>query len=330
MAAAALALAALASAPARADDLAEASARARIVYASTLRTERGAAGKVVALKSAANGGKLVVVLVPPGYDKARPAHVQVHFHGDGGTVLDEIGNGGIVGRAHEVQSRDRQRILILPEAANARACYNDESYGADWSNVKNLEAIVHDALRAAGVQPRPDDVRYVSAHSGGGHGIMAAMKADLARPKSAAPIFRADHLELVDCIHYNPWDATIENTIAAWGKANRGKVKTVYQVHGTMGSAADFEMIRQAFEPQAKYTFQELSPHGLMVDPKDPQHQRQIPNPRVTPEGESPMDVATCDGPARKPFKKGDQFRRWPKGDLHAFARGQFLFGDYQ
>jgi hypothetical protein len=303
------------------DDVQAAQARAEVVYPNT--------GKVVALKSASNGNKLVIVLVPRGYDNRRAAHVQVYFHGDSGTVLDEIGNGGIVGRAAEVQSRDRQRLLILVEAANARACYNAESYGADWSNVKSLEGIVQDALNAAGVQPRQDDVRIVSAHSGGGHGIMYAMKADMARPKGSAPIFRADHLELVDCIHYNPADTNIEKTIAAWGNANRGKVKTVFQVHGTMGTPQDFEMIRQAFAPQTTYTFVELRKGAYKVDPNDPKHAKLVVNANYTPEPQPPMDVSTCDGPARAPWKKGKAFPRWAKGNLHNYARGGFLFQDH-
>jgi hypothetical protein len=319
--------------------------RAQVAYADYLdpnNAVNGVAGKVVVTTSEGNGGKPVVVLVPPGFDPSQPAHVQTHFHGDSGTVTDEKGNGGVAGRAEALQGVgvqpsgdppqdppgvDRQRVFVLPECKNAVPCYGSASNSCDWSNVKNEAETTNTALTQAGVSNVATDGYIVSAHSGGGHGIMQAMKGDNANPGS----FRCDHLELVDCIHYNPSDTGIETTIQDWAKKHPGEVKSVFAVHGTMGTPQDYDNIEDAFGSQTSFTMKLVNPNDKDVFLQDAKKLGRTNREYLPPPAQIPTDLATGgrDGKTGLPLKPGTPIPRWDAANPHSRARGQELGQNY-
>jgi hypothetical protein len=269
--------------------LAQAIADAKVAYANNI--DDGA--KIVITTSSGSGGKPVAVMVPPGFDPDQPAKLDTFFHGDNGTIADVVHDNGVSGRVAEMQSDDPQRIVVLPECGNPRFAKPGEKSpdnSCDWSNIKDLGQVQADALLVAGAQKGVEEGGYtVSAHSGGGHGIMYAMQAQLDAEKKGKPVpgLKVDHLELLDCIHYSSTDFRIENTIADWGKKHGDQVMDVMGVHGTMGDPGDWNRIRDAFGKD-KYTQVELSPYQTEIqnpdwNPKDRTSPRKIPNPDYHP-----------------------------------------------
>lgn len=199
--------------------LAETIGRAQVAYADDIR--RGA--RVLAGNSAGNGGKPVLTLVPPGFDPSRPARVHTHYHGFNATVADPMGHGsGTTARMREIQQRDSQAVFVLPECGNARA----GAYATDWSNVRSQADTTRDALTGAGITQVGTSI--VSAHSGGGAALAAALRA---HPDGSG--LQADRLELQDCFYGS------EHAVAAWGRTANGQAaRSVVYLHGTNDLAA--------------------------------------------------------------------------------------------
>jgi hypothetical protein len=195
---------------------------AKINYADMI--NRGE--RVVVTTSAGNGGQPVVALVPPGFDPCQPARVNTHYHGFNSTVADPKGAGsGQTARIEDVQAQDPQTIFILPECKNVpteRSVLDPSkgNYNTDWSNVSDEAQTTNDALAACGVTNV--GTRVVSAHSGGGAALAAAIHA---QPDGSG--LQCDHLELLDCLYGS------EVAIANWGKTANGQAADVAYYHGT-------------------------------------------------------------------------------------------------
>lgn len=182
--------------------------------------------RIVVTTPAANGGKPVLTLVPPGFDPCKPARVNTHYHGFNSTVADPKGaGGGLTARIEEVQAKDPQTVFVLPECKNAPAERsvldpNKGNYNTDWSNVSSQADTEKDALAAAGISNVGTHV--VSAHSGGGAALAAAIKA---HPDGSG--VKCDKLELLDCLYGS------EKELADWGKTANGQAADVNYFHGT-------------------------------------------------------------------------------------------------
>lgn len=193
--------------------------RAQSAYADHI--QRG--GRVLVGSSAGNGGHPVVTLVPPGFDPAKPASVQTHYHGFNATVADGAGHSSGTTRAiAAAQQANPQAIFVLPEASNARA----GNYATDWSNVSSQAQTTNDALRAAGVSNVSE--RVVSAHSGGGAALQRAMQAQ--RDGSG---LQADRVVLHDSLYGS------EHAVAAWGRTPAGRDASATYVRGTNNAGRD-------------------------------------------------------------------------------------------
>lgn len=225
---------------------------AQATYAETL----AQGGRVIVSRSAGLSGAPMLLLVPPGFSAKKPVTLQTHFHGDGGSITN---SNGIAGRIMELQQADPQRLFLLPETKRMN----------DWSNVTNLLSTQNDALAFAGASERAENQFVVSAHSGGGHGVMYAMAADL-KASDGSRKLRMTRLELLDCIHYNKHDRGIEQTIVKWAKEHTGEVASVLTVHGTMGDASDWASIKNAFGVD-KCTHVDITPAlaRSLVPPQD-------------------------------------------------------------
>ena len=195
---------------------------ARVNYADTI--ARG--GRVLVTTSAGNGGKPVVVIVPPGFDPGKPARVHTHYHGFNATVADPKGHGsGTTARIEEAQAADPQTVFVLPECGNAPAQTSrlDDrgAYATKWSNVSSVPETNADALSAAGITDV--GLTVVSAHSGGGAALASAIDA---HPDGSG--LACDRLELLDCLYGS------EKQLAAWSKTQAGHaVASVTYYHGT-------------------------------------------------------------------------------------------------
>lgn len=155
--------------------------QAKATYADFL--SRTPPARITVTTSPGNGAAPVLTLVPPGFDPAKPATVQTHFHGDMTSVASP--SGGHTGNIKEQLTRDPQRVWVLPEAQG-----NVGTSGTNWNNVKDQAATVTDALAGAGVTAIGTSV--VSAHSAGGRAIAAAM---------ISGTLKADQLVLLDCLY---------------------------------------------------------------------------------------------------------------------------------
>jgi hypothetical protein len=197
---------------------------ARVNYADTI--ARG--GRVVVTTSAGNGGLPVVTIVPPGFDPSQPARVHTHYHGFNATVADPKGHGsGTTARIEEVQAADPQTVFVLPECSNAPAqpsrLDDKGNYSTKWTNVSDVTETTDDALAAAGVDASALSERVVSAHSGGGAALAAAIDA---HPDGSG--LAADRLELLDCLYGS------EAELAKWAKTANGQdCGSVVYFHGT-------------------------------------------------------------------------------------------------
>ena len=141
--------------------------------------------RVTVITSPANGDAPVLVLVPPGFDPARPATIHTHFHGDMTSVAAPRGPHTLAIREH--LAKDPQRLWVLPEARR-----NVGSHRTNWNNVKDHAATVRDALAAVGLSPVSGSRSVVSAHSSGGRALAAAM---------TSGTLQADQLVLLDCLY---------------------------------------------------------------------------------------------------------------------------------
>lgn len=185
-------------------------------------------GRVVASLSADNGGRPVLTIVPPGFDASKPARVHTHYHGFNATVADPVGHSsGTTARIEEVQKADPQTVFVLPECQDAPAVPSrldgKINYATDWKNVKSPSGTATDALAAAGLSGVTISQRVISAHSGGGAALAAAMAA---HPDGSG--LACDRLELLDCFYGS------EAQVAQWAKTPAGKAcADVTYYHGT-------------------------------------------------------------------------------------------------
>jgi hypothetical protein len=206
-------------------------ARAQTAYADHM--ARG--GRVIVSASQGNGGHPVVTLLPPGFDPNKPARVQTHYHGFHATVADGRNHSsGTTRRIDELQARDPQLVVVLPEASNAPA--RGGNYATNWNNVRSQAQTTRDALAAAGVNDANITHRTVSAHSGGGAALARAMQSQ--RDGSGV---QADRLELADSLYGS------ESAVAAWARTPAGRAaQDVTYLHGTNRAGRD-RAIRDAF-----------------------------------------------------------------------------------
>jgi hypothetical protein len=255
-------------------------------------------------------GKPVLVITGKGFDATAGAKLQVHFHGDKCTISDIIGDGGLSGTIIDLQAADPQRIVVLPECKNplfATPGGKTPSYAPNWANIVDLVALQDDALKASGASSVVSGGYIVSAHSGGGHGIRDAMRADI--QSTSGRRFRCDQLRLVDCIQYstNPKgpDFTIENTIVQWARLHPGEIASVVAVMGTMGKAPNvWPRIKTAFTGGGSTTSYKD------IEVQNSQSADFVPEPVPVPMDKDPT---------------GQAVRRWGVGQVHERARSQFM-----
>lgn len=178
--------------------------------------------------NAGNGGEPVVTIASADFDPGKSTRVHTHYHGDNATVGDPVGSkAGQASRIREIIARDPQTVFVLPECQTATPTVDgpkhDNSYVANWSNVKNQAETTDLALRAAGANTGKVVQETVSLHSRGGEVIEKLMAHD-----KTGNSLRADRLELLDCLYGSPPD------VAAWGRTENGKkVDRVIYVQGT-------------------------------------------------------------------------------------------------
>jgi hypothetical protein len=184
--------------------------------------------RIVVTLNAGNGGEPVVTLMGQGFDPKLPARIHTHYHGDNATVGDPEGSkAGQNSRIRETVARDPQTVFVLPECGNATPTAdspkNDNSYHADWSNVKSQAKTNDDALKAAGITKVEKET--VSVHSRGGEVILKLMHDD-----PSGHSLRANRLELYDSLYGS------QGAVVAWGHTDNGKqVERVIYVHGSNG-----------------------------------------------------------------------------------------------
>jgi hypothetical protein len=221
----------------------------------TIENAKAAYGDLLALPQPAtikvklsdgNGGQPVMVITGPGFkdDQYHPATIHTHYHGDNATVADPLGSkAGTNARIRETLAAHPQTVFVLPEASNTRdgadSPQNDGHFDyqdVGWRGVKSQSATTDDALTAAGVHYRGEEV--VSFHSGGGKVVRALMEAD----KGTGTALRANRLELHDCLYgtdkydwsKGPDRRGWEQSFANWGATANGKaVRQVVYYHGT-------------------------------------------------------------------------------------------------
>jgi hypothetical protein len=210
---------------------------------------RKSGAKVLMTTSKGSGDMPVLLIVPPSFDAGKPAKLHVHFHGDSATISDVVGDGGLAGSIKDLQAQDPQRVMVLPECSNpsfATPGGKGPSYSPVWSNVSDLTLLQDDAQRSVSAASIAGAGYVVSGHSGGGHGISVPMASDL---KSAGGrTFRCNQLRLLDCLHYNQTDTSIEDTLVKWAKAHPGEIGSVVAVLGTMARGTDaWSRVKSAF-----------------------------------------------------------------------------------
>jgi hypothetical protein len=258
--------------------------------------------KVLMTTSKGSGGMPVLLIVPPKFDATKDAKLHVHFHGDYATISDVAGValGGLAGPIKDLQDQDTQRVMVLPECNNpsfATPGGETPHYSAEWSNLSNLVLIQDDALKAVGAASVAGDGYIVSGHSGGGHGISVTMASDL--KSSSARTFRCNQLRLLDCLHYNKSDTSIEDTLVRWARKHPGEIGTVVAVIGTMGGDT-WSTVESAFTRGGAATSYKEIRVSKTAEPSP------VPN---------------------DPDPKGDLKPRWPLDGwrIHMRARSQFL-----
>jgi hypothetical protein len=193
--------------------------------------------RIVVSLNAGNGGQPVMTLMGPRFDPKLPARIHTHYHGDNATVADPVGSkAGQNSRIRETVARDPQTVFVLPEAGNSTAKVDspthNNSYHADWSNVRNQAQTTDDALTAAGISRVEKET--VSVHSRGGEVIQRLMELDRSGSR-----LRADRLELHDSLYGS------QGAVAKWGRTDNGRqVDKVIYVHGTNPPGRDSEIAK--------------------------------------------------------------------------------------
>jgi hypothetical protein len=193
--------------------------------------------RIVVSLNAGNGGQPVMTLMGPGFNPQLPARVHTHYHGDNATVADPVGSkAGQNSRIRETVTRDPQTVFILPEAGNSKATVDspthDNSYRADWSNVRNQAQTTDDALKAAGISRVEKET--VSVHSRGGEVIQRLIELDRSGSR-----LRADRLELHDSLYGS------QGAVAKWGRTDNGRqVDKVIYVRGSNEAGRDGEIAK--------------------------------------------------------------------------------------
>jgi hypothetical protein len=152
--------------PAVHPELAQALATARRSYAGLL--AQGAKLSVIA--SPGNGGKPVVVLIPPALasntDPSKPYRVHVHYHGMGSTALEPAADSPLKQRIADSFSQSPPTVFVLPHSGTQNRAT------PQWGNVKDTGVTAGDAL--AGVVGARTELT-VSAHSLGRRAIESAI-----------------------------------------------------------------------------------------------------------------------------------------------------------
>jgi hypothetical protein len=259
-------------------------ANAQLSFKHTI--EQG--GRIIAITSKGNDGEPVLVVVPPGYDPAKPTRVNTFYHGDLATVADPPNTdpdwtADTTTRIESRQEDDPQTLFILPECRSTPPVLRTEvgpdkaryqklsaqakkdpravfpllqgSYTADWSNVSSQKQTTHDALAAldaVDLAPQGPISYTVSAFSRGGDALCNAISKS---PDGSG--LRCDRLELLDCLR-NP---AMERVVLGWAKTSNGRA-----VHELLYL---YEMTPPHFGPTIRAAFAandiSLAPH-LIVD----------------------------------------------------------------
>ncbi len=191
--------------------LADTIKRAQAAFGSFVDREvNGTKGKIVVSTSPGNGGSPVVTVVPPGFDPAKGAKVQTHYHGDRTSAAEPNGLG--TQAMQQMMTSDPQQVFVLPEAKG-----NVGTDGTDWTNVSDQATTTRDALKDAGVDKVAS--KTVSAHSAGGRALSYALKEGNVD---------ADRVLLLDCL-YEPAASNIRKGLEKHG----GGVKEIVVALGT-------------------------------------------------------------------------------------------------
>jgi hypothetical protein len=261
--------------------------------------------KIAAALNAGNGGEPVLTITSEKFRYTEPTRVHTHYHGDNATVGDPVGSkAGQNSRIREILARDPQTVFVLPECSNATPTAdgpkNDNSYHADWSNVKSQADTTDLALKAAGADKKNVVQETVSVHSRGGEVIQKLMDRD---PSGKA--LRADRLELHDSLYGS------QGAVAQWGHTDNGKhVGHVIYVHGSnggiKGDGRDRE-IAKAFK--GKYIPLDISHQKPLNDQNNP----------VVYDGKDAKRDDHIHGP------KGHEGVRQFNPDVHYQTTGRFL-----
>ncbi len=180
-------------------------------YASLL--DKGA--KLVVTTSAGNGGKPVIAVVPPALanntDPAKGYNVEVHYHGLDGAASKPNPSRPLTGRIADSFNRQPPTVYVIPEWGGKN----------DWSNVRNTDTTMKDALK--GVAGTPGQLT-VSAHSLGRKAIQSAI---------AHHGLKADRLDIQDAFYSSQPEGP--RMVADWMKANpNAQVRILLTTKGAM------------------------------------------------------------------------------------------------
>jgi hypothetical protein len=197
------------------------------------------------IRPAANGGRPVVVYIPPGFDPQQPARLITAFHGHGGNIgeylqshgwLDRIRavtEPGLAKHGADLTAADPQTIYVLAQA--------DQPPFGYWmrppESAQGLEkAALVQARLLTGDQPITVSERIVECHSGGG--LALANAADQGE-------LHADKINLLDAAYNNWGEKCVEYAVNQNRNGRRVRVESWYTKHASMVEN-NAEMCKQA------------------------------------------------------------------------------------
>lgn len=192
-------------------ELARSVREAEVTYARLV--DQGA--RLVVTTSAGNGGLPVLAIIPPSLagnvDPAAPYQVQVHYHGMMGRASQPNPSSPSLARIAATFAQTPPTVFVLPEWRGVN----------DWSNVRNTETTVHDAL--AGLAGTCT-LTTVSAHSLGRRAIESAI---------AHGGLVADRLDIEDAFYRTQPEGP--RAVATWIAAHpEAQVRILLTTHGAM------------------------------------------------------------------------------------------------
>jgi hypothetical protein len=158
---------------------------------------------------AANGGRAVVVYLPPRFDPRQDAHLLTFFHGHRWDCSDDLRARGVLGRLRHLGDQVPQMVFICPSTKGAEGFSYWMNRREKESYRRLIEQALAEAARLAGVDKLRVATRVVSAHSGGGRALRNIVNAGE---------MQADHLELLD-MFYSDWATTTARWAAKAGVA---------------------------------------------------------------------------------------------------------------